>query len=373
METKKILVTGGAGFIGSHIVDELIAQGHAVRILDNLDPQAHKNKKPSYLHPEVEFINGDICNVDVIKKALEDIEVIHHHAAAVGIGKSMYEITHFVKVNNLGTAKLLDFIVNQKNNVQKIIVAASNTAYGEGAYSCSCGRRRPGFRPEEQMKQGKWEIICENCGEEMKPVGVTEEDSFNPSSIYALSKMDQEYMVHIIGKTYGIPSVALRYFNVYGPRQSLSNPYTGVAAIFMSRLKNNKPPQIFEDGLQTRDFVSVKDIVQANVLALDKNAANYETFNVGTGDIYTILKLSEILANIFGKDIKPKITYKFRKGEIRHCFADISKIKNKLGYAPKINFEDGMKELVEWARTVESVDKVNQAEQELRDKGLLHG
>ena len=372
METKKILVTGGAGFIGSHIVDELIAQGHAVRILDNFDPQVHAGGK-GHIHPQAEFIQGDVRDEEVIKKAMEDIEVVFHKAAAVGVGQSMYQIAHYVDVNNMGTARLLDFIVNKKNAVQKIIVASSMSSYGEGAYECSCGRQRPALRTEEQMAAGKWDLICKTCGETMKPLPVNEGDEFIPSSIYALTKMDQEKMVHITGKAYGIPSVALRYFNVYGPRQSLNNPYTGVAAIFMSRIKNDNSPMVFEDGLQTRDFVDVKDITQANVLSMKQNSANYDTFNVGSGKVISILKIAEILADIFGKDITPQITKQFRKGDIRHCFADISKIKSKLGYEPKINFEDGMKELVEWARTVESVDKVNQAEQELRDKGLLHG
>ena len=373
METKKILITGGAGFIGSHIVDQLIAKGHAVRVLDNIDPQVHVKGKPGHLHAQAEFMNGDVRNIDHIKKAMEDIEVVYHQAAAVGVGQSMYEITYYVDVNNMGTARLLDFIVNNKNNVQKIIVASSMSAYGEGAYECGCGRKRPDLRTEEQMAQGKWEITCDKCGEQMRPVGVTEEDEFIPNSIYALTKMDQEKMVHIIGKAYGIPSVALRYFNVYGPRQSLSNPYTGVAAIFMSRIKNDNLPLVFEDGHQTRDFVNVKDIVQANLLSLEKSAANYETFNVGSGNVTSILNIAETLTKIFGKDIQPKITSQFRKGDVRHCFADISKIKNKIDYQPSISFEEGMRELVEWGKTVEAEDKVDKAEQELREKGLLHG
>ncbi len=370
--SNKILVTGGAGFIGSFLVDKLIEEGHFVRILDNLDQQVHQGKMPDYINKKAEFIKGDVRNTADLKKAFEGIEIVFHEAAAVGVGQSMYQIKQYVDTNSLGTANLLDFIVNKNNNIKKIIVAASMSSYGEGVYECSsCGRVKPALRTEEQMKREEWELKCPKCRKILKPVPIKEEDQQNCNSIYAITKKDQEDMVLNIGKSYGIPAVALRYFNVYGPRQSLSNPYTGVAAIFMSRIKNNNKPVIYEDGLQTRDFISVHDIVEANILAMNHSNANYEVFNVGTGKPISIKKIAEILARLYGKDITPEITNKFRKGDVRHCFADISKIKNKLGWEPKISFEQGMKELIGWSRNVKAEDKFEKAAQELKDKGLI--
>lgn len=370
--TKKILVTGGAGFIGSFLVDKLVEQGHSVRILDNLDEQVHQGKMPDYLNKKAEFMKGDVRNTEDLKKALADIETVFHEAAAVGVGQSMYQINYYVDVNTLGTANLLDFIVNKKNDVKKIIVASSMSTYGEGSYECGkCGRVRPPLRPVEQMEKKEFELKCPRCGKATKPVPIDEEAKQVCNSIYAITKKDQEGMVLNIGKSYGIPAVALRYFNVYGPRQSLSNPYTGVAAIFLSRIKNDNPPIVYEDGLQTRDFISVHDIVQANMLAMESRNADYEVFNVGTGKPIAIKKIAEILARLYGKDIKPNITNNFRKGDIRHCFADISKIQAKLDFEPKVSFEEGMKELIAWSRGAKAEDKFEKAAKELKDKGLI--
>ena len=280
----KVLVTGGAGFIGSFIVDELLRRGHQVRIFDNLDPQVHPNStKPAYLNPEAEFIQGDVRNIDALRNAMQGQEVIFHEAAAVGMGQSQYQIKHYVDVNTGGTANLLDLLVNTNHSVQKVIVAASQSSYGEGmCKSPALGGVKPDFRREEQLKNGRWEHECPKTGSVMKPVPTPETASLDCRAIYAITKRDQEDMLLSIGSTYRIPCVALRYFNVYGPRQSLSNPYTGVLAIFMSRLANGKPPVIYEDGMQSRDFISVHDIVQANLLAMEKEA-NYEVFNVGSG------------------------------------------------------------------------------------------
>lgn len=282
----------------------------------------------------------------------------------------MYEISHYIAANNLGTANLLDLLANGKHNVKKVMVAASMSSYGEGNYECeNCGIQTPPLRTEKQMAAGKWELICK-CGRQMKPIPTPETKRQDCNSIYALSKKDQEEMVLMIGKTYGIPAVALRYFNVFGPRQSLSNPYTGVAAIFMSRIKNNHQPVVYEDGLQTRDFIYVKDIVDANIAAMNSNSANYESFNVGSGNPQTIKGIAETLAGMYGKGIKPEVTLKFRKGDVRHCFADMSKISSKLGWKPKFTFEDGMKELIEWSLHAESEDKFEQAKKELEKRGL---
>ena len=370
----KILVTGGAGFIGSFLVDELIKKGHAVRILDNLEPQVHhQGNIPPYLNKSAEFIKGDVRDKDTITKAIMDIDVVFHLAAMVGVGQSMYQINRYMDVNTLGTATLLDSIVNSNNNIKKIVVASSMSAYGEGSYTCEkCGMVEPGLRENEQMEKNDFNVYCPKCKSVLKPLPTKEEKKQDINSVYALSKMDQELMVLNIGKSYGIPSVALRYFNVYGPRQSLSNPYTGVAAIFMSRIKNNNPPLIFEDGNQSRDFVSVHDITSANILAMEKQAANYGAFNVGSGRQITIKEVSETLSKLYGEKANPSITGKFRKGDVRHCFADISRIKDKLEFNPKVTFEEGARELINWSKDVTAIDKVEHATNELKDKGLFH-
>jgi dTDP-L-rhamnose 4-epimerase len=368
----KILVTGGAGFIGSFITDALVEEGHDVRILDSLEPQVHQNKTPDYLNPKAEFIKGDVRDASILKEALKDIEIVFHQAALVGVGQSMYQVKRYLEVNTLGTANLMDFLINSNNNVKKIIVASSMSTYGEGSYKCDkCGIVNPSLRTEQQMKTNQWELHCPSCNNIVVPIPTKESKIQDITSIYALSKKDQEDMVINLGKTYGIPTVALRYFNVYGPRQSLSNPYTGVAAIFMSRIKNNHPPIVYEDGMQSRDFVSVHDVVQANILAMKDNNANYEIFNVGSGKIITIKSIAEKLSKLYNVDIKPKITNQFRKGDVRHCFADISKIRSKLGYDPKISFEEGMKELITWSSDQQAFDKFDQSVEELKKKGLL--
>ncbi len=367
----KILVTGGAGFIGSYIVDELIKEGHDVRIFDWIDPQVHGNRMPEYVNRQAEFMRGDVRRPEELWRAMKDVDVIFHEAASVGVGQSMYQISHYMNVNVMGTSHLLNLLVDKEHSVKKLLVAGSMSSYGEGSYKCrKCGVVYPELRTEAQMAKGQWELFCPKCGKVAKPVPTKETKSLDSTSIYAISKKVQEEMVHSIGKAYGIKTVSLRYFNVYGPRQSLSNPYTGVAAIFMSRLKNGNRPIINEDGLQTRDFVSVHDIARANLMAMESSSADYGSFNVGSGRTITIKYLAEYLAKLYGVNIKPEITNKYRKGDVRHCFADISLIKSKIGFVPKVKFEDGMRELVEWSRRVEAVDKYEQAHSELRAKGL---
>lgn len=368
---SKVLVTGGAGFIGSHLVDKLVERGNEVAVVDSLEEQVH-TKKPDYLNPEAQYVFADIRDKSVLAKAIEDVEVIFHEAAAVGVGQSMYQVEKYVEVNTMATAKLLDILVNKENEVKKLIVASSMSIYGEGAYECGdCGVVYPELRTEEQLKQREWEMKCPKCGKIVRPITASEDKPLHPTSIYAITKRDQEEMCLTVGRAYGIPMVALRYFNVYGPRQSLNNPYTGVCAIFASRIKNNNPPLIFEDGLQTRDFVSVHDIVEANILAMRSSTANYEVFNVGTGKSINILEIAQTLINLYKKELKPEITDKYRAGDIRHCFADITKIKNKLGYKPKVDFEEGMKELVGWGEKEEAKDKFKEAHEELLRRGLV--
>ncbi len=370
-----VLVTGGAGFIGSYIVDELVKRGYRVRVLDNLDPQVHGDNAdvPEYLSKEAEFINGDVRNTDDVRKAIDGVEIIFHEAAVVGVGQSMYEIKKYMDVNTLGTANLLEAIIKRKSKIKKLIVASSMSIYGEGEYECSkCGRISPKLRPVAQLEKRQWEMKCHICGKDAKPIPTNEEKHLNSTSIYAISKKDQEEMCLCIGRAYNIPTVALRYFNTYGPRQALSNPYTGVAAIFSSRLLNNHKPIIYEDGLQSRDFVHVKDIVQANMLAMECDSEHIrdEMFNVGTGRRLSILDIANALISRLDFKGKPEITYQFREGDIRHCYADISKIKKKLSYSPKHKFEDGIDELVNWVKKQHAEDRIQQAKVELEERGL---
>ncbi|MFH0714664.1 MAG: SDR family NAD(P)-dependent oxidoreductase [Candidatus Diapherotrites archaeon] len=372
MQTKKVLVTGGAGFIASHLVDALVEKGHEVKVLDNLEPQVHEGKKPEYLNAKAEYIWGDVRKPEDLKKALQGAEVVFHEAAAVGVGQSMYQIRNYIETNTQGTANLLDFLANEKHSVEKVIVAASMSSYGEGAHECeTCGGQEVETRSEERLREKKFEHACPQCGKELKAIPTPETKRQNSTSIYAQSKKHQEEMVLLVGKTYGIPTVALRYFNVFGPRQSLSNPYTGVAAIFLSRVKNNNAPVIYEDGMQMRDFISVHDIVQANLLAMEQKSANFESFNVGSGKPYSVKEIAQTIIALNNAKLEPKITFEPRKGDIRHCFANISKIKSRLGFEPKVSFEAGMKELMQWSKNVQAKDRFEAAARELKSKGLV--
>ncbi len=370
---KSVLVTGGAGFIGSHIVDALTARGHRVRVLDALVPQVHgiNETEPKYLPESAEFIRGDVTDIEAWRKALQDIDVIYHEAAEVGVGQSMYEIVRYMRANTLGTAILLELLASGEYAVEKLIVASSMSIYGEGTYRCSvCGPVFPQLRTEEQLRSRQWEMLCPNCDQVVTPEPTAEDKPLYPTSIYAISKRDQEEMCLTVGRAYGIPTVALRYFNVYGPRQAVSNPYTGVAAIFSSRLLNQRPPLIFEDGLQSRDFIHVSDIVQANLLAMESDAANYDVFNIGTGRASSVLDVANHLTAAMDLDITPDVVGKFREGDIRHCYSDISKARRTMGFTPKVRFEDGVSDLVKWVQKQESQDLVNQAVDELEQRGL---
>ncbi len=371
METKKVLVTGGAGFIGSHLVDALIEQGHEVTILDNLCEQVHNGKKPDYLNVHARFVEGNVADYETVKSAVLDADFVFHKAAAVGIGQSNYEIKRFVESNVLGTANLLHALANEKHNVKKFVVPGSNTSYGEGLYKCkNCGIFHPGIRTEEDVKRG-FEMRCPKCNSNAKPVPTPETTELYCNSIYSMTKRDQEEMALFIGKAYGIPCTILRYFNVFGPRQSLSNPYTGVSAIFTSRIKNNNAPTVYEDGLQTRDFVSVHDVVQANLLAMKTSASDNEIFNIGTGKPTTVIELASTLIRLLKANLKPELTEKFRKGDIRHCIASNAKANKKLGWQPKVSLEAGLRELIEWSAGVEAKDDFEKATRELKEKKLI--
>ena len=373
MTAKNILVTGGAGFIGSFLVDRLIEEGHKVTILDCLEPQVHPDGPPDYLNAEAEFFQGNILNRELFSKLLKENEIVYHLASAVGVGQSQYQIDHYVEANTQGTARMLDILVNEEHSIKKVVVAASMSSYGEGLYEgIETGKKvRPGLRPASQMEAGDWELKDPETGERLRPIPTPESEAFQENSIYAMTKAHQEEMVLNIGRTYNIPSVATRFFNVYGPRQSLSNPYTGVSAIFMSRIKNDNAPVVYEDGNQSRDFISVHDVAAALSALKDSDALDYQAVNVGTGNPIPIAEVARTIANVCGKSIEPDIQNKFRKGDVRHCYADNTKLREKLGWEPKVTFEAGIKELVEWSDRVEAEDKFEQAAAELKAKGLV--
>src|SRR6202008_2621055 len=331
-----------------------------------------ENAVPAYLNSAAEFIQGDFCNRAVCDEALEGIDVVFHEAAEVGVGQSMYEIERYVRANDLGTAVLLEAILKRRPQIKKLIVASSMSIYGEGAYTCpGCGLVAPQLRPSEQLLERRWEVECPKCGQQLAPAPTSEEKPLFPTSVYAVTKQDQEQFCLAVGRSYGIPAVALRYFNVYGTRQALSNPYTGVCAIFSARLLNNNRPLVFEDGEQTRDFVHVSDIVRANLLALDTNAADYQAINVGTGVATSIRAVSRLLAEGLGLDLEPEVVGKYREGDIRHCVADISKAKSLLGYEPQVTLERGIPELLSWVREQAAKDKVESATAELESRQLV--
>lgn len=368
---KRILITGGAGFIGSHLCDFLLEKGFNVRILDNLSEQVHGklHVKPSYLNSFAELMIGDVRDKSAVEKALKDVDIVYHLAAKVGVGQSMYEIAGYTDTNNLGTSVLLEGII--QHPVAKLIVASSMSIYGEGLYQTTSGERVPGHtRDIHDLKKGRWELYDEK-GDLLEPVPTPEDKKPSLASVYALSKYDQERLCLIIGRAYRIPVVALRLFNVYGTRQSLSNPYTGILAIFASRYLNGNPPMIFEDGNQRRDFVNVKDVVRALVLACEKEEANGEVFNIGSGRSYTINQIADLLKEIMSlDDIVPEITRKYRVGDIRHCFSDISKASRILGFEPKVDIDAGLAELTAWLTTQRAIDGVETARKELEKRGL---
>ena len=372
MTGKKVLITGGAGFVGSHTADALLRSDHEVTIYDNLSEQVHGSKIPDYLCPDLNLISSDVRDLPSLTKAVRGAEVILHLAAAVGVGQSMYQISDYTEINNLGTANLLQAILDSGARPERIVVASSMSIYGEGRYECKqCGMVNPGPRPVEQLRAKQWETICPQCGEVLEPRPTREDKPLQCTSIYALSKKDQEEMTLLFGRTYGIPAVALRYFNIYGPRQALSNPYTGVAAIFASRMLNGNPPLIFEDGLQMRDFVSVHDIVQANLLAMEADSAEGQVFNIGSGHPVNILEVAEALADALANNREPQIAGKYRAGDVRHCFGDVTQARQKLGYSPQVSLEEGMNELAEWLSSQRADDHLDEAFDRLSGHGLV--
>ena len=365
-----ILITGGAGFIGSHLADELLRAGHRVRALDLLSPQVHGEgaTRPDYLAADVELIRGDVRDPETVARALHGIDAVYHFAAAVGVGQSMYEVAEYTSINNLGTAVLLEAL--SRRPVQRLIVASSMSIYGEGLYREPDGRIVAGTeRGLEQLRRADWEVR-NAAGERLEPVPTNEDKVPTLASVYALSKFDQERLCLMIGRAYGIPTVALRFFNVFGTRQALSNPYTGVLAIFASRLLNGNRPLIFEDGLQQRDFVSVYDVARACRLALEVEEASGLSFNIGSGRAYTVVEVADLLRGVLGSTVEADVCGKYRVGDIRHCFADISLAQHVLGYQPQVMLDEGIVELAAWLEGQVADDRVAEASAQLAARGL---
>ncbi len=371
-ETRgRVLITGGAGFIGSHVADLLLARGYAVRALDNLSPQVHGDgERPAYLDPDVELHVADVRDPAAVERALAGVDRVLHLAALVGVGQSMYDIVSYTHVNDVGTAVLLEALA--KNRVGKLVVASSMSVYGEGLARQTNGRIvAPAERGLDQLRRSAWELQGAD-GEPLTPLPTPETKAPVLSSVYALNKFTQERLCLIAGGAYKIPTVALRFFNVYGPRQALSNPYTGVLAIFASRLLNGRPPLIFEDGLQQRDFVHVRDVANACLLALEATSCDGDVFNIGSGVSRTVLSIAEDLSEAVQRDdIKPHVVGKYRAGDIRHCFADIQYSRQKLGFEPAVVWRDGLSELAEWLSGQVAIDNAEQATAELVKRGLV--
>jgi dTDP-L-rhamnose 4-epimerase len=369
--SKRVVITGGAGFIGSHLADQLLRAGHEVRAFDNLSPQVHGPgaRRPDYLAPEVELVVGDVRDAEALRAALSDVDVVFHLAALVGVGQSMYEVVRYADANTLGTATLMEVLMRRP--VEKLVVASSMSVYGEGMYREAGGRLVSGpERTIERLRRGQWELAGDD-GRPLSPVPTPEEKTCALPSVYALTKHDTERLALVLGRAYGIPTVALRFFNAYGPRQALSNPYTGVLAIFASRLLNDRPPLINEDGLQRRDFVSVHDVARACRLAMEAEGADGVALNIGSGRSLSVLEVAERLATVLGRrHIAPEITGKYRVGDIRHCFADVTRARDLLGYEPRTTFAEGVQELAGWLENQGAVDRVEDARAQLASLGL---
>lgn len=374
MKYKHILITGGAGFIGSNLSLKLLEKDYSVTVLDNLSPQIHSKNSPLYhsIKDKVNFIHGTVLNYDDWKKALENIDVVVHLAAETGTGQSMYEIEKYTDVNIKGTSIFLDILANETHSIKKIVVASSRAIYGEGKYVCKeHGTVYPIARLDHDMTYGKFGVKCPYCAQEVALLATDEESKIHPTSIYGITKHVQEQMFMLMGQSLGIPAVAFRYQNVYGAGQSLSNPYTGILSIFSTRIKNGNDIAIFEDGLESRDFIYVDDIVDATILGIEKDEANGEIFNVGLGQAIDVLTVAKMLINAYKIDSKINVTGNYRLGDIRHNYADLTKIEQKLGFKPKVSFEEGIKRFTAWVENQEIMeDNYEKSIVEMKEKGL---
>jgi dTDP-L-rhamnose 4-epimerase len=361
---ERVLITGGAGFIGSHLGDELLRSGYRVRSLDSLVEQVHGDaQRPAYLAEEIELVSGDLRDPDAVRRALDGVDSVVHLAARVGVGQSMYQLVEYAAANTSGTAVLLEALL--EHPVRKVLVASSMSIYGEGAYEPAPAVERT----REQLERGEWDPRGPN-GEELTPVPTPETKEPALASVYALTKYDQERLCLLYGAAYDVPAVALRFFNVYGPRQALSNPYTGALAIFASRLLNGRAPVIYEDGAQRRDFVHVRDVARACRLALERDGADGRAVNVASGRSASILEIAAALTLVLGKEIEPELTGKFRAGDIRHCFADATLARETLGFEAEVALDGGMAELAGWLEGQVATDRFDEAAAELTERGL---
>lgn len=372
---KKILITGGAGFIGSNLALKLIEKGYEVTVLDNLSEQIHGSNS-ELLEPiidKVKFIKGDVRNKEDWEKALQNQKIVVHLAAETGTGQSMYEVQKYVDVNINGTAIFLDYLVNEKHSVEKVIIASSRAIYGEGKYKCQeHGEIFPEERKEKDLLQREFEPKCPVCEKDLNLCATDENSKIHPSSVYGITKQNQEQMVLNVCKSIGIPAVAFRYQNVYGPGQSLKNPYTGILSIFSTQIKNGNDLNIFEDGLESRDFVFIEDVVKATILGIEKEEADFEVFNVGFGKGTSVIEVAETLIKLYNSNVAIKVSGNFRLGDIRHNFADLTKIKEKLGFVPDFDFQTGVKEFTNWVNSQEiQEDHYGQSIEEMKAKGLF--
>jgi dTDP-L-rhamnose 4-epimerase len=379
MAYKKILITGGAGFIGSNLALALVDKGYIVTILDSLSPQIHganpDTTSPLYqsVKGSTNFIKGSIVNKVDLQHAIGNNEVIVHLAAETGTGQSMYQISNYTDINIGGTALLLDMLANTKTNVRKVVVASSRAIYGEGKYlSDNLGYVYPCERDDENMRKGQFEVTYPGCTSPLQVVATDEESKIHPTSVYGITKQNQEQMVMVVCKALGIAPVAFRYQNVYGPGQSLSNPYTGILSIFSTLIRNKKPVNIFEDGKESRDFVFIDDVVRATILGIEKDAANGEVFNVGTGTATTVMEVAQQLLKNYGIEVPLQISGNFRIGDIRHNYSDNRKIEKLLGFVPSVSFESGVAKFTAWVMEQEIISsRFEESVEEMKSKGLL--
>jgi dTDP-L-rhamnose 4-epimerase len=367
-----VLVTGGAGFVGSHLVDALLERGERVRVLDNLDPLSHPGGRPEHLDPEAHLVAGDLRDKRAVERALSGVDRVFHLGGVVGNGESMINVRRAVDHNAGGTATLMEAVVARRDRIRRLVAASSMVVYGEGSYACrEHGAVHPALRPPAQLRRREWEPRCPTCGGALAAVPTREDAPLRPTSVYGVTKRDQEELVLVLGRAYAVETVALRYLNVYGPRQALGNPYTGVAAIFAARVLNGRRPLVFEDGAQIRDLVHVSDVVRATGLAMEAQGAPGQAINVATGRRVRIVDLAGRIAAALGSDLAPEVTGEYRSGDIRHCFADVSLARELLGFEARTSLEEGLPELAGWVARTAVDERGDAALADLRSRGLV--
>ena len=367
-----VLVTGGAGFVGAHLVDALLERGERVRVLDNLDPLAHAGGRPEHLAPDAELVVADLRDRERVERSLAGVDRVFHLGGVVGNGESMVNVRRAVEANCVGTATLLETAIARRDAIRRIVVASSMVVYGEGSYRCGRhGVVAPPPRAEAQLRARDWEARCPRCGEPVEPVPTAEDAPLRPTSVYGVTKRDQEELALVLGRAYGLETVALRYLNVYGPRQALANPYTGVAAIFAARVLSGRPPRVFEDGGQLRDLVHVSDVVAATLAAMTAPGAPGHAINVATGDRVSVLELARAVAEALGSEVEPDVTGEYRAGDVRHCFADTRRARELLGFEATRDLRGGLPELAEWVAAQRVEERGDEAIAQLRALGLV--